>query len=345
MTTSGWATVKSNSSRQSLIHREKILKVVVTGAAGFIGSSLAYQLVHQGHEVLALDRDFKSGYAIRNISRIQTEVDLYETDLSTRDESEASAQSDRVFDFNPDLIVHLAAYAGVRQSLSKRELYVVNNSNSTVRACEIALRNSVPLLSASTSSLYRMKDGPTNETDDIEVRHPYALSKLLSEQIVSSYCLNHGLSSLVLRFFTVFGPFGRQDMLPGLLVRSALTDEAITLFDTPMRRDWTYIGDLVNRLIHLSEFAQTNLEPGDFDILNIGSGRPVLVHDFVSIFQEISGRNIKLISAPTPSSEATQTWADTSKLQSFLGPLTPYPIELALRETWQWALQASRTSV
>lgn len=314
------------------------MKVVITGAAGFIGSSLADRMIIEGHQVLAIDMDFRNPYAERNSSRLNQRAEIFETDLSSLETSLVAHQVRRVESFAPDLVVHLAGLAGVRESVLKREKYITTNSVSTARACEFAARCSVPILAASTSSLYKPKVGPTNESDPIEVRHPYALSKQLSELILSGYSETTGLQALALRFFTVFGSYGRRDMLPGMLIRSAVSGDSVTLFDTPMKRDWTYIEDLVDRIILLSQVSITNRQAGSFEVVNVGSGRPITVQEFVSIFQEIAERPINIIPAVTPPTEAKQTWADITKLESYTGKLVPRPLAEALAQTWQWAL-------
>lgn len=238
--------------------------------------------------------------------------------------------------FAPDKIVHLAAYAGVRASMDNREQYLRNNVLSTITSLELAAECNCDFLLASTSSLYAPKSGPTHETDDLSTKHPYALSKLLSEQVAYGY---KGLikSIRILRFFTVFGPYGRTDMMPGKLLRASFSGETIPLYDTQMKRDWTYIDDLINRIIAVMNVTAIN----EYEIINMGSGHPTSLGSFISIFEQISGQKISFENLPTPQTEALQTWASVETLTGIIGELSYVPLEDALAATWNWAKSVS----
>lgn len=306
------------------------MRIVVTGAAGFIGSSLTFAALELGHQVLAIDKDFSSTYAVRNFSRNQDRCDVLEVDLAQPVNASALQQSVR--SFVPNKIVHLAAYAGVRASMDKREEYLRNNVLSTITSLELAADCDCDFLLASTSSLYTPKSGPTHETDGLSTKHPYALSKLLSEQVAYGY---KGLikSIRILRFFTVFGPFGRTDMMPGKLLRASFSGETVPLYDPQMKRDWTYIDDLINRILAVMDVAATS----NYEVVNMGSGRPTTLGSFISTFEQISGRKIMFEDLPTPQTEALQTWASVENLSSIIGDLSYVPLEEALAATWNWA--------
>lgn len=306
------------------------MRIVVTGASGFIGSSLTSAAIDAGHQVLAIDKDFESSYAIRNFTRNQGRCEVLHFDLA--EQSDFSNVGRKIISFSPDTFVHLAAYAGVRASVEAREEYIRNNVLSTVTSLELARRCNCAFALASTSSLYAPKSGPTNETDELSANHPYALSKLLSEQVAQGY--RDLLSSVrVLRFFTVFGPFGRRDMMPGKLVRAAFSAETVPLYDQNMSRDWTFIDDLTGRILSIINTPASS----DYEIINMGSGNPITLQTFIETFEMVSGRRINFEPLPTPETEATQTWAAVEALRSIVGELEYLPLEEALSKTWQWA--------
>lgn len=306
------------------------MKTLVTGAAGFIGSSLVKELIARDVDVLGVDRDLSSGYHQRNIKGIGSQAEVLDLDLAGQ---ERDCFAEIVRDFRPDTIVHLASLAGVRESVERRLEYFTNNLLSTLTVFEAASTFPTRLIAASTSSLYSPKPGPSREGDPLNAKHPYAKSKELLESLCEYYARDGIPSITIARFFTVFGPNGRTDMMPGKLLKAAKTGSEVPLYDPNQRRDWTYVGDLVK---WISDFISAPAREG-LEVVNFGSNSPKKLKDFIDLFESVSSIQIKFSRQPTPQTEAFETWADTAALTSVIGKQTPTNLEEAIRNTWNWA--------
>lgn len=316
------------------------MRVLVTGAAGFIGSHVAERLAVDGHTVLGID-NFDPFYDRRlkeaNVDVVTARgVELFDVDVRERDDV-----IQLVGTFEPDVVVHLAAKAGVRNSIANPADYVFNNLNGTQHVLDgLRAAGSGRLVLASTSSVYG-DDAPTPFREDfpaVRPLQPYAASKRAAEMLAGTYHHLYGIETTVVRFFTVYGPRGRPDMMPFLLADSIETGREVPLFDGPFERDWTFIDDIVDGVVRAVEV------PLGFEILNLGRGAPVALSDFIDTLQRIAGRSANLRRTPAPPSEMIVTFADTSKSNRLLGFEPQWSVEDGARRMWEWFREAQPTT-
>ena len=262
------------------------MKVLVTGAAGFIGSHLAEQLARRGDTVIGVD-NFNDYYdparKRRNASALrQSGVTLVEADIRDRKKMFLLFEEHRF-----DAVAHIAAMAGVRNSVANPALYMDVNLGGTQvlmdSSREFGVQNFV---FASTSSIYGdTPDIPFRETDPcLAPPQPYAAAKRAAELLGFTYHKLYGLNFSATRFFTVYGPRGRPDMMPGLLAESLYYGKTIPLYEGDMRRDWTFVDDIVSGVVLALD------KPLGYEILNIGRGEPQPLADFIAAMEAVSGR-------------------------------------------------------
>ena len=282
------------------------MKIMITGMAGFIGMHTAKALIEKGHAVCGVDN--YNEYYDPNLKWARAEEldsTLYNIDLLERD---------KLIDFMasevPDAVIHLAAYAGVRTSLEQPELYYMNNIRGThnlIDACELLEINKV--VYASTSSV---NTGPVPFKEDPpgQAKHPYAMTKIANE---SQFNYSRIDSTTGLRFFTVYGPWGRPDMALYTFCDNIVHGTEIEIYnDGNMTRDFTYIDDIVDGII----ISLESMKPGENEIYNIGYGEQVQLMDFVREIEKNLGREAKIRYSPMHPADNKDTWSDTSKLQA-----------------------------
>lgn len=308
--------------------------MLVTGAAGFIGSTLCQRLLRDGHRVVGID-DFNDYYEpARKRSNVAEFLDHPNFTLHEADLRDAEAISHIVADHPPAAIAHLGAYGGVRYSIGRAKLYTAVNIVGSVNLLEAAREHGVTqFVFASTSSVY----GNTHRlpfTEDDPCNHPlapYPASKKAVEAIGHSYTNLHGMNFTAVRFFSVYGPRGRMDMMPYMVMDRIVNDQLITLFDAgDMKRDWTYVDDIVDGVVRAMR------TPAGYQILNLGRGEPVLMADFVRIIEELVGKKAKLETPPAPASEPKITFADIGRARALLGYAPQTPVETGLAKMWDW---------
>ena len=314
------------------------MKILVTGAAGFIGSHLCERLLDRGDTVIALDnfndyydtaRKRKNVHQLRNHPRYI----LCEGDIC--DEETVS----RIFAAHrPETTVHLAAYGAVRYSIGRAKLYTAVNIGGSINLLEAAHEIGVEnFVFASTSSVYgNTKHLPFAETDPCNhPLAPYPASKKAVELMGYTYHHLHGLNFTALRFFNVYGPRGRPDMMPFIVTDSIVKEREIVLFDGgQMKRDWTYIDDIVGGMIAAID------KPLGYELINLGRGEPVLMTDFVETIEELVGRRAILSTPPAPLSEPQITFADIDKARRLLDYNPQTSLSAGLCKFWEWYTQA-----
>ena len=308
--------------------------VLVTGAAGFIGSHVTDRLLADGASVVGID-NFNDYYdpqrKRRNLEAAQGQdrFTLIEADLRDVD------AIGRAFDeHRPTAVAHLGAYGGVRYSVGRARLYNGVNVTGSVNVLEAAREHEVdPFVFASTSSVYgHSQRVPFVETDPCnQPLAPYPASKKAVEVLGYTYHLLHEMSFTALRFFSVYGPRGRPDMMPFLVTDRIVKGEPITLFDAgQMKRDWTYIDDVVDGVV-----AALDRRLG-YQIINLGRGRPVLMSQFVAIIEKLVGREARLETPPAPASEPKITFANIDKARQLLDYSPQTCVDDGLEQLWQW---------
>lgn len=306
--------------------------VLVTGAAGFIGSHLCEHLARMGKQVIGVD-NFDPYYA-----RIDKEhnVDLLRkagADFRESDIREYGSIASLIDVTRPEVVVHLAAKAGVRNSVRFPRQYFETNLLGTQNVLDSCRALGVErLVAASTSSVYgNTKEIPFHEDDPcIAPLHPYAASKRSTELLAGTYAQLYGLQITMLRFFTVYGERGRPDMMPRLLLNSITAGTPVDLYDGRMERDWTHVSDVVEGIGRAVD------RPLGFAILNLGRGEPVLLSDFIDRLEEVAGAKANLTSAPRPESEMLSTYASTEKLVELLDYEPSVTVQDGVERLWNW---------
>lgn len=326
------------------------MRVLITGSAGFIGFHLARRLLEAGAEILGYD-GFTDYYDVALKRRRHESLAGYpgfraeEAMLEDSARLCAAAQG-----FAPDIIVHLAAQAGVRYALEAPRAYIDANVTGTFNLLEAA-RLTAPrhLLIASTSSVYGgNRSLPFRETDKATAPLSlYAATKLAGEALAHSYAHLHGLPTTAFRFFTVYGPWGRPDMALFKFTRAILAGEPIEIYNRgELWRDFTYIDDLVDAMRGLIDAPPPGAEPAapqdslspvaPFRVVNIGHGKKVRLLDFVAALEAALGREAIRHYAPMQKGDAPATWADASLLHALTGAAPQTPLEEGVARFVAW---------
>ncbi len=302
--------------------------ILITGAAGFIGSHVAQALLARGDTVIGLDNlnDYydpaRKRANLEEVMRAKGHTSQFvfvEGDIRDR-----GLISHLFTEYRFDVIVHLAAMAGVRASIQDPALYYDVNLNGTLVLLDAAVGRLVAstqpalignFIFASTSSVYgATRRIPFVETDPCDQPlAPYPASKRAAELLGYTYHHLYGLNFTALRFFTVYGPRGRPDMMAYKVADSIYFGRKVPLYNNgQMHRDWTYIDDIVKGILAAVD------RPLGYEVINLGRGEPVLLADFVRLIEELTGRKAHLVPAPMPDSDIPYTYADISKARRLL---------------------------
>ena len=328
-------------------------KALVTGSAGFIGYHLSRRLLELGWQVTGFDA-MTDYYDVALKTRRHELLEAFEGFCPVVARLEEPGRLTRLLDETaPEIVVHLAAQAGVRYSIEEPQSYVESNLIGTFNLLE-AVR-AVPvrhLLMASTSSVYGANEKmPYAETDKADTQMSfYAATKKANEAMAHAYAHLYGMPVTMFRFFTVYGPWGRPDMALFRFVRAILEGEPIEIYNHGrMRRDFTYVDDLVEALVRLAEVPPARPEtaraiaPGDslspvapFRIVNIGNARPVELMDFVVAVEKALGREAEKIFMEMQPGDVPATWADTSLLKRLTGYCPDTPVEEGVARFVAW---------
>ena len=315
------------------------MKFLVTGSAGFIGFHLCRRLLRDGHAVAGLDAmvpyyDVRLKEARHALLREHAAFRPRILDLTDADALRGAMEAEA-----PEVVLHLAAQAGVRYALEHPESYVRNNIVATHTLLEACRRHELKhLLLASTSSAYGANASmPFRETDAAATPlNIYAASKLAAEQLGHSHAHLWKQPVTAFRFFTVYGPWGRPDMAPFRFTEAVLRGEPIAVHNHGrMERDFTYVDDLVEAVVRLVGAVPETGRPAaacdsvspaaPFRVVNIGNARPVPLLDLIAEIERATGREAKRELRDMHPGEAVKTWADTSLLEALTGyrPRTP----------------------
>lgn len=330
------------------------MNILVTGAAGFIGYFLSRRLLDMGHSVTGID-EINDYYSPRlKTARLARLGVTGETDYAVCAKSashpgfrfvrlrlEDREGLEKLFAEGAfDVAVNLAGQAGVRYSLENPFSYVESNVYGFVNLLECCRRHPVKhLLFASSSSVYGGNEKtPFSEEDPVNTPVSlYAATKRCDELIAHVYAHLYRIPSTGLRFFTVYGPWGRPDMAPVLFARAILAGKPIKVFNSGnLSRDFTYIDDIIESVVRLIDHAPEG--PVPTDIYNVGCGHPMALMDFISILEDSLGRKAEKIMMPMQKGDVYQTWADTSKLQKLTGFAPATPLAEGIRRFAEWYL-------
>jgi UDP-glucuronate 4-epimerase len=292
------------------------MRILVTGGAGFIGSHLVEKLLAVGHEVVVLD-DFNDFYDPRikhaNIAGFTKDVSVCHVDLRESDSVRAVFHREKA-----DVIVHLAARAGVRPSIQQPRLYYDTNVVGTLHLLEAARVTGVQrFIFASSSSIYgASKAVPFSEDQQlIQTLSPYGATKVAGEFLCSTYSHLYQMRVVALRYFTVYGPRQRPDLAIHQFTRRIYAGQPIDQFgDGSTRRDYTYIDDIIQ-----GTMAALNYSGPLYDFFNLGESQTIKLKDLISAIENALGKQAKINQLPEQAGDMPLTYADISKARKLLG--------------------------
>jgi UDP-glucuronate 4-epimerase len=331
------------------------MKVLVTGAAGFIGSFTAQQFLARGDEVVGLD-NLSAYYDVAlktaRLERLQRHSGFRFVKLDLTDQQGVAALFAKE---KFQRVVHLAAQAGVRHSLTDPFSYVATNVTGTLSILEGCRHHGVEhLVYASTSSVYGLSTRmPFSEHEPAS--HPvslYAASKRSTELMAHSYASLFKLPVTGLRFFTVYGPWGRPDMALFRFARAILENQPIDVYNYGHhRRDFTYVDDIVEAVVRVTDHTATldaawnsaNPDPATssapYHVYNIGNSRPVELMRYIEVLEDCLGRKAKKNLLPLQLGDVPDTYADVSDLMSDVGYKPDTPVEVGVRRFAEWFVE------
>lgn len=326
------------------------MKYLVTGAAGFIGNFVAERLCDEGHTVIGLDN--LNDYYDPNLKLARLKrLDKFENfifvklDLADRQGME-TLFSEQQF----DRVIHLAAQAGVRYSIENPMAYIDSNLVGMATILEGCRHNKVEhLVYASSSSVYGMNEKMPFSTDDA-VDHPvslYAATKKSNELMAHSYSHLYDLPTTGLRFFTVYGPWGRPDMAPFLFTDAILNDREIKVFNHgKMKRDFTYIDDIVEGIVRIQNVVplrnaeNPNTSPASskapYKVFNIGNNEPIALMTFIEAIEKAANKEAAKNYMPMQAGDVPATFADIDSLKAEVGFKPDTNIEFGMQQFVDW---------
>jgi len=314
--------------------------ILVTGAAGFIGMHLCARLLDAGANVTGVD-SFDPYYDVAlkraRLARLEGRAGF---SFETLDLADAEATAALFAGGGFAAVAHLAAQPGVRYSLVNPAAYVRNNVTAFGHVLEGCRHGAIGhLVYASSSSVYGANHTlPFSEDQNVD--HPvslYAATKKADELMAHSYSHLYGLPTTGLRFFTVYGPWGRPDMAPMLFTRAILAGEAIKVFNHGrMRRDFTYVDDIVEGVIRVMERIPATADAVPYAIYNIGNHQAVELSEFIATLERLLGRAAKREYLPLQSGDVPETYASIDRLRALTGfaPSTPLAVGLERFVAW-----------
>lgn len=328
------------------------MKILVTGAAGFIGMHCSERLLDRGDEVVGVD-NLNDYYDVNlkeaRLARLRphSSFAFHQVSIESRDEMARLFSSEK-----PDRVIHLAAQAGVRYSIDNPHAYIDANIRGFMNVLEGCRYNAVDHLAfASSSSVYGGNEAmPFKENQNID--HPvslYAATKKANELMAHTYSHNFGLATTGLRFFTVYGPWGRPDMSPFLFVNAMMKGESINVFnDGNMLRDFTFIDDVVEGVLRILDkpatpnpnFDSINPEPQTglvpYRVFNIGNGQPIQLMDYIDALESAVGKSALKNFLPMQPGDVPATYADTALLESWVGFKPNTSLQVGVSKFVEW---------
>lgn len=343
------------------------MNILITGTAGFIGYHLTSRMLKDSHQIIGLDSindyyDTELKYSRLKHHGIEkgviTENEICEStlyknyrfikaDLSNKELLDKVVRENKI-----EKVVHLAAQAGVRYSLTHPEAYLKSNWEGFLNILEVCRHNEIKhLVYASSSSVYGLNEEmPFSENDNVD--HPislYAASKKSNELMAHTYSYLFNLPTTGLRFFTVYGPWGRPDMALFKFTKAILNDESIDVYNNgEMHRDFTYIDDIVSGIYKVvqetpsanTEWSGKEPDPSSsvapYKVYNIGNSSPVHLMEFIKAIEESIGKEAKKNYMPIQPGDVPETWADVSNLKNDLGYQPTTPVSEGVKRFIDW---------
>ncbi|RSD27651.1 NAD-dependent epimerase/dehydratase family protein [Mesobacillus subterraneus] len=312
------------------------MRILITGGAGFIGSHLAVKMLKEQHELAILD-NLHPYYSVERkkqhleVIKLAGDFEFYQSDLLDREETIRIIEK-----FSPEAIVHLAALPGVAYSILRPLEYIDYDVKATVNVLEGAGKAGVrQVVFASSSSVYGMQNQEIPFKEDMATGKPispYAASKYAAESFCHVYGHLYGLDMKILRFFTVYGPWGRPDMAIVNFIKKLKQGEEITVFGQGGSRDYTYVSDIVAGIERAIEKLQHSA------ILNIGSGRPISMEQLLAELK-LYYPDMVIRRDGERAGDVDRTWADISAARELLGYEPKMDFSKGIAETVAWAEQ------
>ncbi|GAA4707904.1 nucleotide sugar dehydrogenase [Brevibacillus fulvus] len=310
-------------------------RVLVTGGAGFIGSHLVDQLLAEGFDVHVIDM-FDDFYEIAQKEKnIQHHLHSRHYSLSRVDICQRDKLEDIFAAWQPEIVIHLAARAGVRPSVQNAAAYVETNVTGTLHLLDLAAKYKVKrFIFGSSSSVYGLNDKvPFCEEDPLlSVASPYAATKIAGESLCQSYSNCYGLDVIVLRFFTVYGPRQRPDLAIHTFVHKMMNDQPIQLYgDGTTSRDYTFVSDIVSGIRRAME-----AELSGYHVFNLGNDQPTKLIELVNALEWAIGKKAKIEWLPLQVGDVPATWADLQKSRQVLKYQPTVTLEQGLSNYLDW---------
>ncbi|MFK7804071.1 MAG: NAD-dependent epimerase/dehydratase family protein [Anaerolineae bacterium] len=310
------------------------MKILVTGTAGFIGHHLAEKLLKRGDEVVGLDNliDYYSpDIKLSNLNRLKTYPNFKFVEEDVRNRQNIL---DLLAEEKFDAVAHLAAMAGVRNAVKFPAYYVEVDYNGTQNLMDGARFSAVGnFVFASTSSVYGATEKiPFVETDSCDrPLQPYSAAKRAAEMLGFTYNHLYGLNFTATRFFTVYGPASRPDMMAYLVADSITKGKEIPIYNNgEMWRDWTHVDDITNGLVLAID------KPLGYEVINLGRGEPTKLTDFIEMIEEMADGKANLVNKPKLNADVVRTWANIDKAKRLLGYNPTISVVDGVRDFWTW---------
>lgn len=323
------------------------MQYLITGAAGFIGSFLCHKLAKEGNKIIAID-NFSNYYdvGLKN-NRVKVLLEPLNVDVINLDITDDLKFDNLVSKSKPDVVINLAAQAGVRLPVNETDKYVNSNLVGFSNVLRSTVNNKVPyFLYASSSSVYGDKAAiPYIESE--QNLHPtsfYGATKLANELLTPTLIQNSSTAARGLRFFTVYGPWGRPDMAYFRMIANVISGSEFNFFgDGSVERDFTFIDDAVNSVMALSTELQKR-KPGYSDVVNLGGGRPLSMNYLLQTVSSISNNEVKFNRLNSNTNDAKKTMSDSKYIESLIGSKPSTKLEDGVAKTIEWAMRKDVSS-
>ena len=324
------------------------MKIIITGAAGFVGAHLSAELIRNGHTVIGID-NFNNYYSkdlkLERIKALLGDCAGLVEECNIQDYSSMETIFQK---FKPEVVINLAAQAGVRLPETQFEKYYESNIDGFIVVANLVRKFNVPtFLYASSSSVYgNSKNLPFNESDlSIRPISVYGNTKLFNELHSNVFFNDNSTKAIGMRFFTVYGPWGRPDMAYFRILESLVNESSFTKFgDGQLKRDFTYISDTVESIVRLITRSQSDLSRSN-EIFNIGGGNPVSLNELIAGLESVTSLKIKLIQSNASKADVDITFADYGKLERYIEFKPKIDVIEGSKNLFDWVKNLEKTKL